>query len=91
MVGSPLGGWLADVLRKRTPSGRMLVQAVAVLCGAPFVVVCGQASSVALVVAALTIWGLFKGLYDSNIFAALFDVIAPEARGTAAAFMNMVG
>jgi MFS family permease len=91
MVGSPLGGWLADVLRKRTPGGRMLVQAVAVLCGAPFVVLCGQTRSVVLVVAALTIWGLFKGLYDSNIFAALFDVIAPEARGTAAGFMNMVG
>jgi MFS family permease len=91
MVGSPLGGWLADVLRKRTPGGRMLVQAVAVLCGAPFVVLCGQTRSVVLLVAALTIWGLFKGLYDSNIFAALFDVIAPEARGTAAGFMNMVG
>jgi MFS family permease len=91
MAGSPLGGWLGDVLRKRTPAGRMLVEAVAVLCGAPFVVLCGQARSVALVLAALTAWGLCKGLYDSNIFAALFDVIAPEARGTAAGFMNMVG
>jgi MFS family permease len=40
--------------------------------------------------AALTIWGLFKGLCDSNIFAALFDVTSPEARRTAAGFMNMV-
>jgi MFS family permease len=43
------------------------------------------------VVVALTAWGLFKGLYDANIFASLFDVIPPEARGTAAGFMNMVG
>src|SRR5205823_6290138 len=31
MVGSPLGGWMADVLRKRTPGGRMIVQAAGVL------------------------------------------------------------
>jgi MFS family permease len=91
MVGSPLGGWLADVLRRRTPGGRLLVQAVGVLCGAPFVVLCGQTRSVVWVLVALTAWGLFKGLYDSNIFASVFDVIAPEARGTAAGFMNMVG
>jgi len=39
----------------------------------------------------LTAWGLFKGLYDANIFASVFDVIRPEARGTAAGFMNTVG
>jgi MFS family permease len=91
LVGSLLGGWLADLLQKRTPGGRMLVQAVAVLCGAPFVVMCGQTRSVAWVIIALSAWGFFKGLYDSNIFAALFDVVPLAARGTAAGFMNMVG
>jgi fucose permease len=42
-------------------------------------------------VVALIAWGLFKGLYDANIFASIFDVVRPEARGTAAGFMNMVG
>jgi MFS family permease len=91
MAGSPLGGWLADALHKRTPGGRMMVQAAGVLCGAPFVALCGLTSSIAWLVIALTAWGLFKGLYDGNIFASLFDVIRPEARGTAAGFMNMVG
>src|SRR5439155_26151493 len=40
---------------------------------------------------ALAAWGLFKGFYDANIFASLFDVIPPQARGTTAGFMNMVG
>lgn len=91
MVGSPLGGWLADSLRKRTPSGRLIVQTIGVLCGAPFVVLCGMTRSVGWLMVALTAWGLFKGLYDANIFASVFDVIRPEARGTAAGFMNMVG
>jgi MFS family permease len=90
-AGSPLGGWLADILRRRTPGGRMMVQAVGVLGGAPFVVLCGLTTSVTWLVVALIAWGLFKGLYDANIFASVFDVIRPEARGTAAGFMNMVG
>ncbi len=91
MAGSPLGGWFADMLRKRTPSGRLIVQAIGVFGGAPFVVVCGMTTSTAWLTFALIAWGLFKGLYDANIFASMFDVIRPEARGTAAGCMNMVG
>jgi sugar phosphate permease len=91
MAGSPLGGWLADTLRKRTPGGRLLVQAVGVFGGAPFVVWCALAHSVKWLIVALIAWGFFKGLYDANIFASVFDVIRPEARGTAAGFMNMTG
>ena len=91
MAGSPLGGWLADRLRRRTPAGRMIVQAVGVFGGAPFVALCGLTGSTAWLAFSLAAWGLFKGLYDANIFASMFDVIRPEARGTAAGCMNMVG
>jgi MFS family permease len=91
MAGSPLGGWLADILRRHSAGGRMAVQAAGVLCGAPFVALCGATQSAGWLIVALTAWGLFKGLYDGNIFASMFDVIRPEARGTAAGFMNMVG
>jgi MFS family permease len=91
MIGSPLGGWLADVVRQHTPGGRMIVQAIGVFGGAPFVVWCGTTRSVAGLILALTAWGLFKGLYDANIFASVFDVIRPEARGAAVGFMNMIG
>ena len=30
-------------------------------------------------------------LYDANIFASVFDVVPPDARGRAAGFMNMIG
>lgn len=90
-VGSPLGGWMADLLRARTPGGRLIIQAVGVLGGAPFAWFCGFTRSFVWLVIGLTAWGLFKGIYDANIFASLFDVIHPEARGTACGFMNMVG
>jgi MFS family permease len=91
MVGAPAGGWLADRLRTRRPGGRMMVQAAGLACGAPFVVLCGLTQSIAWLIVALTAWGFFKGLYDANIFAAMFDVVPPESRGAATGLMNMVG
>jgi MFS family permease len=91
MVGSVAGGWLADFYRKKTRRARMAVQAVGVLCGAPFVVLCGLTRSVGWLVFALTAWGFFKGLYDSNLWASLFDVVRPGARGTACGLMNCMG
>jgi MFS family permease len=91
LVGAPLGGWLADTWRRRSPRGRLAVQMVGVLGGAPFVALCGLTPSVTTLIVALTAWGFFKGLYDANIFASVFDVVGPEARGTAAGFMNAFG
>jgi MFS family permease len=91
LVGAPIGGWLADAWRRRTPRGRLAVQMVGVLGGAPFVALCGLTPSVITLIVALTAWGFFKGLYDANIFASVYDVVGPEARGTAAGFMNAFG
>jgi MFS family permease len=91
MAGAPTGGWLADKWRRRTPRGRIAVQLLGVLGGAPFVALCGLTPSVVTLIAALTIWGFFKGLYDANIFASVFDVVPFEARGRAAGLMNAVG
>jgi MFS family permease len=91
MAGCPLGGWLADVLRRRWPYGRVLVQLIGVCGGAPCVVLCGLTRSPGWLIVALSAWGFFKGLYDANIFASAYDVIRPEARGAAAGFLNAVG
>ncbi len=90
-VSVPLGGLLADRLARRFPGGRMLVQATGLLVGAAFVGIVGLTTSTTTLLAAMACFGLCKGLYDSNIFAALFDVIEPRARATATGIMNAVG
>src|SRR5262249_22444920 len=45
----------------------------------------------AVLLISMTIFGFGKGLYDSNIFASLYDVVEPRARATAAGLMNTVG
>jgi MFS family permease len=91
MVGSPVGGWLADTLRRRFAGGRIAVQMIGLVGAAPFVIWCGQTISVRSLIISLTLWGFFKGMYDSNIFAAMLDTVPPKARGTAVGFMNMTG
>ena len=91
MAGAATGGWLADTLIQRTCRGRLIVQAIGVFGGAPFVALCGFTHSVTWLVLALAGWGFCKGLYDANIFASPFDVIPPQARGTMAGMMNCVG
>lgn len=91
MVSVVLGGYLADKFRHRTTRGRMFVQMIGLLFGAPFIVLCGITTDVFWLMVALTAWGFFKGLYDANIFASVFDVVRPEARGTVAGFMNCIG
>jgi MFS family permease len=91
LLGSPLGGWLADTLRKRTPGGRILVQAVGILFEAPFAAWCALTGSLDWLIVSLVLWGIAKGFYEANIFASVFDVVRPAARGTATGFMNMMG
>jgi MFS family permease len=87
----PVGGWLADRLGRRMSGGRMVVQAAGLLIGSVFVFLIGATRQVSTLLTAMTLFGLCKGLYDSNIFAALYDHIRPEARATAAGLMNTVG
>lgn len=87
----PIGGWLADRFAVRHAGGRILIQATGLLAGAGFVVWVGLTTNVTQLLVAMTIFGLCKGVYDANIFAALYDVIEPRARATAAGIMNTVG
>jgi MFS family permease len=91
MAGTVTGGWLADRLARRLAAGRVVIQAIGVLCGAPFVFLCCQTRSISTVLVSLAAWGFFKGLYDANTFASLFDAVPVAARGVAAGWMNTVG
>jgi MFS family permease len=91
MIGSPIGGWMADALRVRMPGGRILVQAIGIFLEAPFVMLSALTHSMAWLIAGLLLWGIFKGWYEANIFASVFDVVRPEARGATTGAMNLMG
>jgi MFS family permease len=87
----PVAGLLADKWRRSFSGGRMLIQLLGLLAGAVFVFFVGKTSSIAVLIFAMTCFGVCKGFYDSGIFASLYDTIESRARGTAAGLMNTVG
>jgi MFS family permease len=91
VLGVLSGGVLADRWARRHPGGRMLTQALGLLAGVPFLFLTGWTLSVPVLVLALAGFGYFKGLYDSNIWASLYDVVGPGRRATALGFMNALG
>lgn len=75
----------------RFPLSRPWVQAAGLLLSVPFLYWIGSASSAAALFVALGLFGVFRGMYDSNLFASLFEVVAPETRATATGLMLSLG
>jgi MFS family permease len=69
----------------------MIVQAAGLLVGASFVLLVATADNTAMLLAAMTGFGVCKGFYDSGIFASMYDAVEPRMRGAAAGLMNTVG
>jgi sugar phosphate permease len=87
--GVMLGAKLADKLAKKNPKMRLVIQSAALLGGAPFIFLMGFADSQAVIYGALAIFGFMRGVYDSNIFASLYEVVKPSIRSSATGFMLM--
>ena len=90
-LGVLAGGRLSDLWAQRRPRVHLEVQCVAMLLGCPFIYLLGRGSSQAITYVGLAGFGLFRGLYDSNIYTSLFDVIPPRYRATANGLMSMFG
>ncbi|MDX9868746.1 MAG: MFS transporter [Kiritimatiellia bacterium] len=87
LCGVLLGGRLSDrwVARRRTI--RMEFEWVSLLLASPMIFLMGQASTLFVCCLALGLFGFFRGVYDSNLWTALFDVIAPPYRASATGLM----
>lgn len=91
VLGVLAGGFLADRWVRRRSSGRMLVQGIGLLAGVPFIFLTGNTMLVPVLLGAMVGFGFFKGFYDANIWASLYDVVKPARRATALGLMNSVG
>ena len=91
VLGVLSGGVAADRLARRRRGARMATQSFGLLCGVPFLFLTGWTLSVPVLVTAMACFGYFKGLYDANIFASLYDVVAVDVRAAAAGILNSLG
>jgi MFS family permease len=91
VLGVLLGGVLADQFASRRSGGRQKIQAIGLLGGVPFLFLIGSSMSMGGLIGGMIGFGFFKGMYDANIWASLYDVIPVEKRGIAAGVMNSLG
>ena len=85
-----LGAIVTDALVKRRPRFRLGLQAVALVLGAPMLVLIGFSSALVGVWISVAAYGVFRGLFEVNAHASLFDVVPPEHRSTAEGLMTMI-
>ena len=85
-----LGGAVTDRFVAGMPRFRLGFQIVALLFGAPALVWIGFAPSFAAMLVASALYGVFRGFFEVNTHASLFDVIPPAHRSAAVGFLNMI-
>lgn len=85
--GVLLGGWWSDRMATRRRTVRMEICGLGLLLGAPFLLMLGSAGTLVLTCVALAGFGFFRGIYDSNLMAAPYDVVPPKYRASATGLM----
>ena len=85
-----LGGVVTDRLVGRFPRFRLGFQILALLAGAPMLLGIGLAPSFTTLLVAASAYGIFRGFFEVNTHASLFDVVPPAYRSTAVGLLNMI-
>ncbi len=89
LVGVLIGGPISDALAPKVIGGRLQIQTAAMFLGGLAIIYMGLGSTVTAVCIGMAIFGLFRGLYESNTHASLFEVIEPRYRSSAVGAMVM--
>ena len=85
-----LGGWVTDRFVVRYPRFRLGLQIVALLLGGVAILLIGRADSFAVAILMTAFYGLFRGLFEVNTHASVFDVVPAEHRAAVVGFMLLL-
>jgi len=86
-VGVTLGARVSDKLAKTRPSVRMETNIAGLALAVPFIAWMAYAPSLVTCGIAMALFGVFRGVYDSNLMASLFDIIPQKYHASGAGIM----
>jgi len=89
-VSQTLGGPVSDLLARRGPQYRMLMQAVLIGCAAPTLLVFVVTHNRTAIIAALILYSVFRSCGDLNMIPLIFDLAGKDKASTAFGITNMV-
>jgi len=90
ILGATIGGYLADRWMKRSNRGRIFVSALGMSMFLPALFSVGNASTAAIAVFGLVLFGFGWGFFDCNNMPILCQLVRPELRATGYGIMNLV-
>lgn len=85
-----LGGLITDRFVKSYPRFRLGFQIVSLICGSVVLVWLGFAPTWMSFLVAGALYGVFRGFFEVNTHASVFDVIKPQYRSTAVGCMLLI-
>lgn len=83
LVGTVVGGWLADAVQRHHPEGRLFIAMLGFLIGAPLVLLALFLHSLPLFLAVFVLAGIALNFCTGPLNAVIQDVITPHMRATA--------
>jgi len=81
-LGLAIGSAATDRLTPRLPRVRPFLMAASLILFGPFIWISADAHSLGIVYLGLALFGLFRGFYDANLFAAIYDLVDDRLRAT---------
>ena len=87
VIGIMLASRFSDRLAATWKPARLATNFVGLLAGAPCIYLAYTSNALNLCATGLFLFGLAHGVYDSNMFASLYDVIKPRYRASSTGFM----
>ena len=83
LIGTILGGWIADLIQRRYPEGRLFTSMLGFLVGAPLVLLALFIQSLPLFIAIFIVAAISLNFCTGPLNAVIQDIIAPNMRATA--------
>ena len=90
-AGVLIAGKWSDIIAKKNPARRMMLQGVGLLFAVPFILMMGNASILFVVYIGFAGFGFARAFFDANTYAVLYDVIPPKYHSSASGVMIMTG
>lgn len=90
-IGVTLSGRLSDKLKPSRPCIRFEVELAGILLCIPFILIIAGTSALSVMIVSLALFGFATGVYDSNLYAAMLEVIDPKYRAMATGIFGCGG
>ncbi len=90
-IGIIIAGRYSDVIGKKNPGARLLLQGFGLLAAVPFIVMMGYSNILLTVYIGFAGFGFARAFFDANTYTVLYDVIPEKYHSSASGVMLTIG